>query len=372
MILPINENRLLTFFKESVFINSPSKSEHALAKKLIELFSTFPVQITENASIDKTKPNLLIRLPSKNWDTADSLLLSTHMDTIESTENIHWILEENIIKTDGSTILGADDKSGIAIILEIMYQLDERDLPHPEIEILFSTEEEIHLLGIKDFDEKMLKSKKGIVLDSDGDAGLITHIAPSHFFFTATIQGVAAHAGMEPENGKSAILFASQVISSIPFGRIDSETTSNIGVIQGGSATNIVAENCFVNGEVRSLSRNKLDAISQSIQQSFLKGNEAGYKVIFKGNIIYNTYSLNTKSSFLENLSTAGTEVGLQIKFISSGGGSDANVLNDRIKGMECVVLSCGMMKAHTHNEYIDIQNMFKTARWLLHFITKK
>jgi len=208
-------------------------------------------------------------------------------------------------------------------------------------------------------------------LDSDGDAGLITHIAPSHFFFTVSIQGVSAHAGMEPEKGKSAILFASKAISSIPFGRIDFETTSNIGVIEGGKATNIVAEHCFVNGEVRSLSRIKLDSISQTITETFLKGNESGYKVTFNGSIIYNTYKLDTKSPFLEKLDSTGKEIGLSTQFVSSGGGSDANVLNDRIEGMQCVVISCGMMRAHTHTEFVDTSNMYKTARWLLHFLTK-
>lgn len=372
MIKHIDENRLQTIFKELVLVNSPSKNELPLAKKIIELVRNYHLEIQENSSILKDKPNLLIRIPSLEWDSDDSILLSAHMDTIESTESLVWIQEDKIVKTDGKTILGADDKTGIAIILELLYQLLDNKYPHPEIEILFSTEEEIHLLGSKAFDTSLLRSKKGIVLDSNGKEGLITYIAPSHYSFSVKITGVPAHAGMQPEKGKSAILFASQVISKMPFGRLDSETTSNIGIIQGGKATNIVAENCFLNGEVRSLSDSKLSVISQLIESLFLSGQESGYSIDYSGNKIYSAYQLDKDTIFLTNLSKAACEIGISPQFISSGGGSDANVFNEKIPGMQCVVLSCGMENPHTHNEIADINRMNLTAIWLLHFLTKK
>lgn len=369
---PIQEERLLNLFKELVHINSPSKIEHPLANKIVSLLKDLPLEIISNASLDHSKPNLLIRLPANEWNTNNPILLSAHMDTIEPTEALSWIQDGDIIKTDGSTILGADDKTGIAIILEVLYQLIENNLPHPEIEVLFSTEEEIHLLGSKAFDLSLLHSKRGIVLDSDGQAGLITHIAPSHYSFSVTITGVPAHAGMQPENGKSAILFASQVISKMPFGRIDFETTSNIGIIHGGKATNIVAETCNLNGEVRSLSDAKLAVISSYIEKLFLQGNEIGFKIDYKGGKIYSAYQISQDTDFLQELKKTGQELSIDTQFVSSGGGSDANILNEKIPSMNCVVLSCGMKNPHTHKEEASLSVMNKTALWLLHFLTNR
>lgn len=372
MKLSIQEERLLSIFKELVHVNSPSTKEHPLVDKILGYLENQPIQIIQNASSLGDKPNLLLRIPSRDWNDQVPILLSAHMDTIEPTEGIVWLNENGVIKTDGKTILGADDKTGIAIILEVILELLEKQLPHPAIEVLFSTEEEIHLLGSKAFDPNLLQSRTGIVLDSDGAEGLITHIAPSHYSFQVTIQGVPAHAGMQPEKGKSAILFASQVISRMPFGRIDFETTSNIGVIHGGKATNIVAETCQLNGEVRSLSDDKLSVISSYIEKLFLEGNQAGYKIDFSGGKIYSAFHLATDTPFLKNLYDSGKEIGIETKFVSSGGGSDANVLNERIKGMHCVVISCGMVNPHTHQEQAVIERMNKTALWLLHFLTRK
>jgi tripeptide aminopeptidase len=372
MRLPIQEDRLLSIFKDLVHVNSPSKEEHPLAEKIMSMLKNYPLDVVSNASLDHSKPNLLIRLPANDWDEDNPILLSAHMDTIEPTENLLWIQDGDVIKTDETTILGADDKTGIAIIVEILFQLIENNLPHPEIEVLFSTEEEIHLLGSKALDLSLIHSKRGIVLDSDGKEGLITHIAPSHYSFNVTITGVPAHAGMQPENGKSAILFASQVISKIPFGRIDFETTSNIGVIHGGKATNIVAESCQLNGEVRSLSDAKLSVISANIEKLFLEGNQLGYKIDYMGGKIYCAYQINQDTKFLQDLWKSGQELNIDTKFVSSGGGSDANILNEKILSMNCVVLSCGMKNPHTHKEQASLSVMNKTALWLLHFLTNK
>jgi tripeptide aminopeptidase len=177
---------------------------------------------------------------------------------------------------------------------------------------------------------------------------------------------------MQPEKGKSAILFASQVISKMPFGRIDFETTSNIGIIHGGKATNIVAETCQLNGEVRSLSDSKLSVISEYIEKLFLEGRNLGYQIDYQGGKIYCAYQINKDSIFPKSLSEAGQEIGIETKFVSSGGGSDANILNEKIPGMECVVLSCGMANPHTHKEQASISVMNRTAILLLHFTTKK
>lgn len=366
----MKEKRIEEEFFRLLHINSPSKNEAPLAEYLYTYFGNLGLEVIQNASISGTKCNLLARLPAYQSQSTEAVLLSAHLDTIEPTEGIQLIVSNGRISTDGSTILGADDKSGIVIIQEIISTLLEEKLPHPPIEIALSTEEEIHLLGSKDFPIEKLTAKKGIVLDSDGDAGIITHSAPSHFSFEADIHGIPAHAGMEPEKGKSAILLAAKIINQLPMGRIDMETTSNIGIIKGGKASNIVAEDCFFNGEARSRNEAKLKVISSYITSVFEKEKNLGAQIDFRSHKPYTAYHLDPDSPFIQALQKSAREAGLTPTVIGSGGGSDANIYNEKIPGMQCVVLSCGMMKAHTHQEYIDLVNLFKTTAWLLRFLT--
>lgn len=366
----MNEKRINEEFFRLLHINSPSKKETPLAEYLSSYFSNLGLEVMQNASISGTKCNLFIRIPANQSQNPETILLSAHLDTIEPTEGIQLIQSNGRVSTDGTTILGADDKSGIVIIQEIVTTLLEDNLPHPALEIAFSTEEEIHLLGSKDFPLEKLQAKKGIVLDSDGDAGIITHSAPSHFSFEADIHGVPAHAGMEPEKGKSAILLAAKIINHLPMGRIDEETTSNIGVIKGGKASNIVAEECFFNGEVRSRNEAKLTAISSYITSVFEKEKNQGYQIDFRSFKPYSAYHLNPDIPFIQALQRSAQETDLNPSVVGSGGGSDANIYNEKIPGMQCVVLSCGMMKAHTHQEYIDLVTLYKTTAWLLRFLT--
>ena len=366
----MNEKRAENEFLRLLQINVPSSKEKPLADYLSSYFRNLGLEVIEYASVSHNKCNLMIKVPAYQSQSPETILLSAHLDTIESTEGIQVQHSNGRVSTDGTTILGADDKSGIAIIQEVITTLLEDKLPHPAIEIALSVEEEIHLLGSKDFPVELLSARKGIVLDSDGDAGIITHSAPSHFSFEATIHGTPAHAGMEPEKGKSAILLASKIITQLPFGRIDQETTSNVGVIKGGKATNIVAEECFLNGEVRSRNESKLQVISSYIASVFEKENTDGYQIDFLSHKPYTAYHLDPNSDFIQSLYCSAQHIGLTPSIVGSGGGSDANIYNEKIPGMQCVVLSCGMMKAHTHAEYIDLVNLHKTTQWLLLFLT--
>jgi tripeptide aminopeptidase len=366
----MNQERLENEFVRLLEINCPSTQEKPLADYLTGYFRDLGLNLIEKASISQSKCNLFITIPAYQSAYEGAILLSAHLDTIEPTDSIQIKRSNDRIASDGSTILGADDKSGIAIIQEVVTSLLEDKLPHPAIEIAFSVEEEIHLLGSKDFPIELITAKRGIVLDSDGDAGIITHSAPSHFSFEATIKGIPAHAGMEPEKGRSAILLASKLIQTLPFGRIDPETTSNIGIIRGGKATNIVAEECFLNGEVRSRNEAKLQLVSSYITSVFNRSNTDGYQVDFRSHKPYTAYHLDPDSEFIQQLKKSAESIGLQPTVVGSGGGSDANIYNERITNMQCVVLSCGMMKAHTHAEYIDLSNLYKTTQWLLRYFT--
>lgn len=362
--------RLFSIFESLLEINSPPGGE----EKMVQLVKKFlkPVPLIEKTSITKDgKPsnNLLFKLPASDQKQRPTLLLSAHLDTVEPTEGLVFKVENDTYYTSGNTILGADDKSGIAIIIEVLLTLYENALPHPALEILFTEKEEVGLLGSKRLSPEAFSAKEGIILDADGSAGLVTYKAPFQKNFKAHIKGIPAHAGTEPENGKSAILAASKIIQSIPFGRIDDETTLNIGKIQGGKATNIVAEDVFMEGEIRSISREKLELLDTYVQKQMMTQEQEGYQIKFDALLTYHGYSNDLETPFHHHLKQTALQSGIEPIFKKSGGGSDANVLKGFLPDFEGVVLSTGMQKVHTHQEFIHKKDLYLTAQWLLAFI---
>ncbi len=363
--------RLFDIFESLLEVNSPPGKEEKIAQLVKKLLN--PVPLIEKTSITKDgKPhnNLLFKLPASEQTNRPTLLLSAHLDTVEPTEGLVVKVMDDAYHTSGNTILGGDDKSGIAIIIETLLTLCEKSLPHPALEILFTEKEEVGLLGSKRLSPDVFTSQQGIILDADGVAGLITYQAPFQRNFKAHIKGIPAHAGSEPEKGKSAILGASKIIQSIPFGRIDDETSLNIGKIAGGKATNIVAEDVFIDGEIRSISKDKLELLNTYIEKQLTSLQEEDYQVQYDTNLTYHGYSNDLSTPFHKHLKNTALQCGIEPVFKKSGGGSDANVLRGFLPNLECVVLSTGMQKVHTHQEFIRKKDLFSTAQWLLSFIT--
>jgi len=357
-------DRLFDFFEKLLLVNSPSGKEKAISDKIIDIVKELPLEIIEFASINKTKPNLILKLPAYKCDNKESLMFSAHLDTVEPTEEIKIVKDELVYKTDGSTILGADDKSGIAAILEALFTLSKNDIPHPKIEACFTVEEEIGLKGANALDFNLIESKRGLVLDCDGDVGKVVNAAPSQINFKVTIYGKAAHAGIEPEKGKNAILFAGKVISSLQLGRIDQNTTANIGTIKGGKATNIVPDLVELTGEIRSRDENILNSMHEKFRNSFKEGEKEGFIIDFESEKTYSSYRIDEDDPLIKLLKDAGRE-SITVECMASGGGSDANVFN-KLKGMKCIVLSTGMENVHTHEEYISKANLIALTNWLI------
>ncbi|HOI24692.1 MAG TPA: M20/M25/M40 family metallo-hydrolase [Caldisericia bacterium] len=363
--------RLLKNFENLVMVNSPSGSEGPLVPVVRSMLQGIPLEEIHHLTADgQDTHSLLFRWSaSPECQHLPGILLSSHLDTVEATEGLQLQSDAERYATSGTTILGADDKSGIAIIIEALQSLHEASLPHPAIEVLFTEQEEIGLLGSKRLKNGLLQSQQGLILDSDGSAGCIIHAAPFQMNFKVKITGVPAHAGTEPEKGKSAILAAAKVIPSLPFGRIDENTTLNVGKIQGGKASNIVAEHCMVEGEIRSLVRDKLEMLEHYVQQSFEQLTPQGYQIEYKATLTYHGFHQATDSPFIQKLQKSALSSGIQPILKKSGGGSDANVLKGLMPQLECVVLSTGMQNVHTHKEWIAKKDLIDSTQWLINFL---
>jgi tripeptide aminopeptidase len=352
----INRDRLVSTFLELVQIDSPSGQEDEIARHLMAVLSGLGLQVVR----DKTG-NVIGRLAGEG----QPILLSAHMDTVEPGRGVKPVVEDGVVKSDGTTVLGGDDKSGIVAILEILQVLVEQDLPHPPLEVALTVSEETGLKGAKGLDLTRLRAREGIVLDSGGEIGTIVISAPSLDRVRAIVHGKAAHAGAEPEKGINAIVVAAEAIAAMPLGRIDEETTANIGRIQGGTATNIVPDRAEMAGEARSHDERKLETQVKAMTGALREAAERhGAVVDIDVRRSYSTFKLSEEDNIVRRAVAAARTLGLTPALVSSGGGSDANVFN--AEGIATINISTGMDKVHTTEERIAVADMVQCAEFLL------
>src|SRR3954462_5003261 len=250
----INQERIKNLLLELVQIDSHSRKERDVAERIKKYCEEMGARVEIDDAGQKVggnSGNVIARFAGSIPD-AESIMMSAHMDTVVPGRGVKPVVEGDIIRTDGSTVLGGDDKSGCAVILETIRCLQEQSIPHAPIDAVFSSCEEVGLLGAKHLDMSKMRAKYGIVFDSD-DPGFLFTKGPSANHFEFRIYGLESHAGVAPEDGISAIKIAAEAISAMKLGRIDEETTANIGVIQGGEATNIITNFVLLRGEARSL-----------------------------------------------------------------------------------------------------------------------
>jgi tripeptide aminopeptidase len=273
-------------------------------------------------------------------------------------------------------VLGGDDKSGCAVIIETIRCLKEQNIQHTDIEAVFSICEEVGLLGAKHLDVSRIRSKYGIVFDSD-DPGFLFTKGPSANHLEFKVYGLEAHAGVAPEDGISAIKIAAEAISNMKLFRIDEETTANIGVIEGGKATNIITNFVYLKGEARSLSEEKLKRQCDHMVKCF-EDAAARYEVTVEGRTTrgrvesivepeYYAMNVPEDSRVVQLVKEAATRMGLTVETMASGGGCDANIFNR--KGIECANLGTGMRAIHTVNEWLDVKDMYASAEMTLEIL---
>ncbi|MBE3587982.1 MAG: M20/M25/M40 family metallo-hydrolase [Thermoanaerobacteraceae bacterium] len=363
----INQARILAEFLELVQVDSVSGQEERLAALLVERLRELGLAVRERGCGKNGKTgNLLATLPPRGC--ANYLFLCAHMDTVEPGQGVRPVVENGIVRSSGDTILGGDDKAGIAIILEAIRVIQENNLEHPGLEVVFTTGEEIGLLGARELDCRLLRSSMGYVLDCDGSPGTMVVQAPTQDKIAAQIRGRAAHAGINPEEGINAIQVASHAIAAMSLGRLDEETTANIGIISGGKAINIVPDSCRLEGETRSLNGAKCRARTAAMV-SLLKDTAArfGAQVDVVTETLYHEFKLSPDHPAVRFAVRAAENLGLAPRLIRTGGGSDANIFNHR--GITCVNLGIGMSKVHTCDEFIRVADLVTSARYLLEII---
>jgi tripeptide aminopeptidase len=372
----IDRKRLAETFKFLVQIDSVSKEEGVIANEIKKKLESMGAEIFVDNAGDKiggNSGNLIAKF--KGNTQAPPLLLNAHMDTVEPGRGVTAVLKNGTFTSDGTTILGADDKSAIAILLETLTILKENDLPYGPLELVLTVCEEIGLQGAKHLDLSAVTAKYGFALDATDTEGIVTR-APSANHLEFTVHGKDAHAGAAPEKGINAISLASMAIAKLELGRIDRETTCNIGIIEGGIATNIVPNLVKVKGEVRSHDDEKLDNITNKIVFSFTEAIE-NYKKLNPNDELPRV-EINIKKDFprthipddhpvIKLATRAAENLGRKMKTKTTGGGADANIFFE--KGIFTGVLGTGMRDMHTVRESVKLDDMVRTTELLLEII---
>lgn len=330
--------RLITLLK----ISSPSRKEHEVAKVIKEMVENWGYSVIQDEI-----GNLFV-----SSNKAPKLFLNAHMDTVTPCENVNPIIDGDIIKSDGSTVLGADDKVGLAVILELLENYKDDPLP---IQAIFTVQEEIGLVGAKVIKRDMIEAPCGFTLDAGGPVGNVIIGAPSQYTWTYKIYGVAAHAGAYPEKGVNAIQLASKLILSLPIGRINDMTTGNVGVISGGRATNIIPDEVEIRGEYRSRDEGYLQALLNNLEKASIVVEEGGGKTRLEYRKEYTRFDLKD-SEFLKRTIDAIKNSGFNPNTIYMGGGSDANIFNEQ--GIPTLLLGISGSEAHSTREYAKISEI--------------
>lgn len=368
----VNKERLLETFLKIVKIKSPSKDEKEVVDFVERELSSLGLKVYRDncgKKFGSNAGNLVATYNENILPQKEPVFLGAHLDTVcVKGEIIPTIKNGKILNNDRKSILGADDKVAVASILECLRIIRENNIPTREIDIVFTISEETGLLGAKNLDLGKIKAEIGFVFDGSGNIGTIITRAPYQNSIYADFEGKAAHAGVCPEKGINSVYAASVGISNIKWGRVDEETTCNVGIIEGGVARNIVPQNTKVEAEARSIKLSKLEEITAIITSSFEKAAfSSGVKLKYKVVREYDGFEISESDICVRIAKRAIEKLGIKPKIKSSGGGSDVNIFNAR--GKKAVNLSSGMENAHTNKEYVKIEELIKLPALMLSII---
>ncbi len=372
----INRDRISETFKWLVSIDSVSREEGALCRELEKRLRQLGANIFIDNAAEKTggdSGNMVAKF--KGNTDVPTMMLNAHMDTVEPGRGIIPILRDGVFRSSGDTILGADDKSAIAILLEVITVLQENDLSHGPIDLVLTVCEEVGLLGAKLLDYGLIDATFGYTLDTTDISGIVTR-APALNNIEIEIHGKDAHAGLAPDKGINAICIAAKALSGMKIGRIDHETTCNIGVVQGGYATNVVPNLVTLKGEVRSHDQKKLNTVTDIIRRGFEEavaecrsGNdEDGLpSMTFKVEPEFPYTNIRKDHPVVALAEKAARHLGREIKHKITGGGADANIFFE--KGIITGVIGTGMIDVHSVRESVRLDDLIKTTELVLEII---
>lgn len=365
----VNKQRITEEFIELVSVPCQSKKEGQIAelikKKLTELGINFCCDDAHKATGGECG-NILAVLPATaGLEQVPGIFFEAHMDSVDPATGTHVVRKDGVLYSDGTTTLGGDDKVGIAAMLELIKVLQEEAIPHGKLELLFTISEEIGCLGARNLQPGFLTSAFGYCLDDSGHLGDITYASPYQYVLDVKVGGKSAHAGLEPEKGISAVMLSARALAALPaYGRLDEETTLNVGLIRGGLASNIVAPACDFVIDMRSLNKDKLDKLRADTEERLRTVIEAGQGTVeitlkdFAPGVL-----LPMGHPCLELAGAAAGKLGVeQVNFQRSGGCSDGNFFT--ALGVPTAVLGTGMSNIHTTAEYLREEDLVHTARW--------
>ncbi|QYK68017.1 tripeptidase T [Paenibacillus sp. S02] len=372
MTVKVVKDRIVQEFMELVQVDSETKNEQEISRVLKEKFNALGLEVMEDDSRERTghgSGNLIVTWKAEGVEQAPKLFFTCHMDTVTPGKGIKPQLgEDGWIRSDGSTILGSDDKAGIAALFEAIRVVREQNIPHGQIQFVITAGEESGLMGARAMKPEVLDSDFGYALDSNGEVGSICIAAPTQARIEMKITGKSAHAGVNPEDGISAIQVASKAISKMKLGRIDKETTANIGSFEGGGATNVVCDFVLISAEARSIVQEKVNHQIQHMREALeTTTREFGAQGEFRSEVIYPAFSFTEHDEVVQVAQRAIQGLGLATPTFHSGGGSDANVFNGL--GIPTVNLAVGYQNIHTTEEKIKADDLVKVAEVVIALI---
>lgn len=359
-------------FADLVSIDSPSLHEEQMAEQIQKRFAEIGIVFWEDDSVPitgSTTGNLYAYV--KGNGKKAPVLLAVHMDTVMPAHGKKAVFEaDGTVRSDGTTVLGADDLAGVTEIYHAMKYFHEKKIAHRDVELLFTVGEELYCKGAKAFDYGRIKSKSAYVLDLSGRIGDAAYAAPTILSFCVTVEGKAAHAGFCPEEGRNAILAVANAIAQLPQGRIDDVTTANIGMISGGSGVNIVSDQCMVQGEIRSLNHENAVALAKTYWEHFEKAaQDLGASAKWKETIDIQAYETSLDSDVVREYEKAAVSAGVEPKLLKTFGGSDNNVFFRH--GIEGLVVACSMNNVHSCKEYANVYEMVTVTEILVRLLAE-
>jgi tripeptide aminopeptidase len=368
----IDRQRLIDEFMELVRVDSETGHEQEISRVLKAKFAGLGLAVEEDDATAKTghgAGNLFAMLEAGGAQDAPVIFFTSHMDTVTPGRGIKPRLDDDgYIRSDGTTILGSDDKAGLAAMLEAIRVIKERNIPHGPVQFVITVGEEAGLNGARAMDRGRLKAAFGYALDSSGSIGDIAVAAPTQAKITMKVHGKSAHAGVNPEDGISAIQVAARAVARMPLGRIDHETTANIGRFEGGGATNIVCDFVKLDAEARSIDQAKLDRQVAAMRQALESAAaEFGARAEFESEILYPSFRFTEADPVVKLAARAIEAIGLSPRTFHSGGGSDANIFNGH--GVPTVNLAVGYEEIHTTREQIRVDDLVKTTELVVQII---
>jgi tripeptide aminopeptidase len=363
--IKINEKRLLNSFLELAKINAPSGNEAPMAEYLVPLLEELGFSIKFDEAHKEFGGNCgnLIAWWEGTDPNVEPLFLSTHMDTVLPTEGLKPIIKDGVIYSDGTTILGADDRAALAAYIEGIIVIQETGTPCGPIELILTVNEQPGLVGAKYMDYSLVKSKKGFIFDSTGDIGQIILQGPYSSRIYCDIKGKDSHIGLNPEDGINAFLIAADALKNMKLGKVNDQVLANIGVIKGGTMSSIIPGEVELIGEVRSFDKegleNQLEHMKEAVETA-AEQYKGSATVRFEKK--YLGFDIPLEHEIAKTALVAADEIGVNKYTTQTLGGADTNVLNEN--GLECLTLGNGFKNLHTFQEHISVENLMNGGRY--------